>query len=89
MKRKHITIRKAMPYILLLPGTIFLIMFMFYPLISIFRYSMMNYDMSNLRKKGYIGFANLLEITETKKPPIKIVKLPINNKKLLEIFTLS
>ncbi|MBR3036532.1 MAG: sugar ABC transporter permease [Lachnospiraceae bacterium] len=64
MKRKHITIRKAMPYILLLPGTIFLIMFMFYPLISIFRYSMMNYDMSNLRKKGYIGFANFQKLAK-------------------------
>ena len=60
--KKRITIRKAMPYLLLIPGTIFLVMFMFYPLISIFRYSLMNYDMSNLRKKGYIGLENFQKI---------------------------
>ena len=73
-----------MPYLLLLPGTLFLVMFMFYPLISIFRYAMMNYDMSNLRKKGYIGLENFRKIV---KDPIFLKSLGTSAKWVLTQVT--
>ncbi len=50
--------RKLLPYILLIPSLVTLAVFMFYPLISVFRYATMYYDVANPKKKGFIGLQN-------------------------------
>ena len=62
--RRKLTLRKAMPYLMLLPAILFLAGFMFYPLVSVFNYATMNYDVTNIKKKGYVGLDNFKKLLQ-------------------------
>ncbi|MBQ9910482.1 MAG: sugar ABC transporter permease [Lachnospiraceae bacterium] len=55
-----------MPYLLLIPAVFFLIVFMFYPLISVFRYSMWYYKSTDFKRREYIGFENFKALATDK-----------------------
>ena len=59
MKTKSkVMMRKAMPYIFLLPASFFILVFLAYPLATVFYYSFQNYEIMKIAQKGFIGLAN-------------------------------
>ena len=60
--KKHITIRNTMPYLLLIPAVFFLAVFMFYPLVSVFKYATWYYKSTDFKRRGYIGLENFQKL---------------------------
>lgn len=60
-KRKRF-MKKATPYIMLLPAAFFLFVFLAYPLISVFHLSLQNYNVARLTQRGFAGLDNFKEI---------------------------
>lgn len=62
-----------LPYIMLIPAFLFLLIFLAYPLFEVFRLSMQSYSIARLSEKGFIGFRNFAEIfTKDKTFPVAL-----------------
>lgn len=68
---------KKAPYLFILPAAFILLAFMFYPLFSVFRYSFMEYRLSNLSNVKFIGFKNYAKLL---KDPVILRSLKISAK---------
>lgn len=56
--KNNIVLKKASPYLLLAPGFIFIVFFMFYPLASVFKMSMQHNLLTDPKNITFIGFEN-------------------------------
>lgn len=54
--------KTVMPYLFLVPATLFLVAFMGYPLIKVFVYSLQNYNVLDMANREFIGFENFKEL---------------------------
>ena len=55
-----------MPYLLLIPAMFFLLVFMFYPLVSVFKYSTWYYKTTDFKRRGPIGLENFQNLLTDK-----------------------
>lgn len=63
MKRKsRLNFRKMMPYLFLMPASFFILAFLAYPLLTVFYYSLQNYDVAQIAKKGFVGLQNFSKL---------------------------
>lgn len=53
---------RYLPYLMLLPAFLFLLLFLAYPLITVFHLSTQSYNIARLSEKGFVGFRNFIEI---------------------------
>ncbi len=61
VKRRRF-LRAAMPYLMLTPAALFLLLFLAYPLFSVFGLSLQNYNVARLNQRGFIGLENFAKI---------------------------
>lgn len=57
-----ITKKDMMPYLFLLPAAFFILAFLAYPLMTVFFYSLQNYNVTNIADKGFVGFENFKKL---------------------------
>jgi len=66
-RSKKMNMSKLLPYLFITPSTIIIIAFLFYPIGTVFYYSLQNYDLSTPYYNGFIGLDNFIKIfTEDK-----------------------
>lgn len=51
-----------MPYIFLLPASFFILAFLAYPLVTVFYYSLQNYEIMKIAQRGFCGLDNYKEL---------------------------
>ena len=55
---KAVNKKKAIPYLLILPTLLLIIVFIAYPMIDVIRYSFMEYQMNRLKDIHFVGLEN-------------------------------
>lgn len=61
-KRKSFKYDKWIPYLFILPSTLIIVAFLFYPIGTVFYYSFQNYDISAPFYNSFAGFDNFIKI---------------------------
>lgn len=61
-QRKEIFLKKYIPYIFLMPAIILIVVFLFYPMGSIFYYSLFKYNLAKPYANGFYGLGNFIDI---------------------------
>lgn len=61
-RTKKFKLDKWLPYLFLLPATLMISIFLFYPIATVFYYSLQNYDISAPFYNSFAGFANFKKI---------------------------
>lgn len=54
--------KRMTPYLFLVPAAFFILAFLAYPLLTVFYYSLQNYDVTKIAQKGFSGLANFKKL---------------------------
>lgn len=65
-KRSRINWTKWMPYLFITPAIIFILVFLAYPLLTVFSYSLQNYNITKLAQQGFVGLQNFKDMFQDK-----------------------
>ncbi len=60
--RKKFNFKKFVPYIFLMPAVMLIMIFLFYPMGSVFYYSLFKYNLAKPYANGFYGLGNFIEI---------------------------
>lgn len=60
--RKGIRWNHWMPYLFIAPAAVFILVFLAYPLLTVFSYSLQNYNITKLTEQGFAGLDNFIKM---------------------------